>query len=307
MADDFEILDTEEVSMNNLQIYQQDKAMVDMQIATAKRYPRNLKKCIDNAITVVTLDAEIAASCTYSLNKGGKNITGPSVNLAKIILQQMGNVRAEQRVVGYDQTHVTCEAVVFDLERNYAIRTQIRRSIVGSKGRYSEDMATIVGNAGNSIALRNAVFAVFDASIIKKVYNAAKQKITGDVSDVNKLTAKRIAVFEGFKNSYPDFKLSDTEICFAVKKQSPEHITSDDIVTLIGFENSIKGGEMTLESIFRPSANSVQIPKAEDKSEERLIKLINSAKDRKSLEKLKPECKSIEAGRAYDAAYKTLQ
>src|SRR5690606_22894062 len=94
----------------NMEVYQQDRASIDIQISTAKRYPRNLKRAIENAITIVTMDANIAQECTYSLKKGGKLITGPSVVLAKIVAQQMGNMRVEQRVVGYDATHVTCEA-----------------------------------------------------------------------------------------------------------------------------------------------------------------------------------------------------
>lgn len=309
MADDFELITSEEVVLNNLQMYQQDKALIDMQIATAKRYPRNLKKAIENAITLVANDPEFADECTYSLKKGGKTIAGPSVNLAKMLIQQMGNIRAENRVVGYDATHVTCEAVCFDLERNLAIRTQIKRSIVGSSGRYSEDMQVIAGNAGNAIALRNAIFAVIDASIVKRVYREAKKAITGDVSDATKLIARRTTLFDSLKAQYPEFKLTDLEICQAVGKQAVAHITADDLVLLIGFENAIKNGENFLETVFRP--RDVRTPvaqkvKAEDKSEERLTKLIQSAKDIPALEKLKSHVTSNEHRDAYDKQYSSL-
>lgn len=219
----------------------------------------------------------------------------------------MGNIRIENKVVGFDNTHVTCEAVCFDLERNFAIRTQIKRSIVGNSGRYSEDMCTIVGNAGNSIALRNAVFAVIDASVVKKIYDAAKQKITGDVSDESKLIARRTVVFEGFKSAYHTMKLTDDEIAKAVGKSQINHITADDIVTLIGFEKSMAAGEMTPESVFRPTNITGPAPKPpSDKSGERILKLISEAKTKEALEKFKKDATSEAARNAYDLKFKEL-
>src|SRR3972149_11533333 len=92
-------------------IYQQDKAAIDMQISTAKAYPRNITKATNNAIAIVSMDVETAKTCTYSVPRGGKAITGPSVHLAKILAQVWGNLRVDAKVVGIDKTQVTSEAV----------------------------------------------------------------------------------------------------------------------------------------------------------------------------------------------------
>ena len=307
---DIETMEVTEVGMNNLQIYQQDKAFIDMQISTAKQFPRNLSRCIENAVAIVTMDEEIATKCIYSLKKGGKNIVGASVHLAKILAQQMGNMRVENRVVAYDATHVTCEAVCFDLERNFAIRTQIKKSIVGTNGRYSEDMAVITGNAGNSIALRNAIFAVIDANIINKVYKAAQARIVGDVSDETKLAARRTVVVNGFISTYADYKLTEKEIAASVGKEAVSHITKEDIVTLLGFENALKSGELKLDSVFRPQMTGAIKAKPvapADKSEDRILQLVEGAKTREALIKLFPNCSSIQAKSAYDAKLLTLK
>ena len=65
--------------------YQQDVAQIDSQVSTAKKYPRNLRKLTDNAIAIVTIDKDTAASCNYAVPRGGKSITGPTVHLAKIL------------------------------------------------------------------------------------------------------------------------------------------------------------------------------------------------------------------------------
>jgi hypothetical protein len=306
---EIEMVEVEEVvSMNNLQIYQQDKAVIDMQITTAKKYPRNLKQCINNAITIATLDVETAKSCIYSLKKGGKVITGPSVYLAKIVAQQFGNIRVENRVVGYDATHVTCEGVCFDLENNYAVRTQIRKPIVGNSGRFSEDMCSIIGNAGNSIVFRNAVFAVIPANVVKKIYDAATRAITGDISDSDKLVKRRTLMFKGFKDTYPDFKLTDLEICMSVGKTSIEHITAEDIVALVGFEKSIASGEQTVEAIFKNQQTNIK-PKETppDKGDERCKLLIEEAKTLKDLDNCKAGTKTQELKTLWENKYKLIK
>lgn len=229
-------------------VYEQDKAAIDMQISTAKAYPRNITKATTNAIAIVSMDQETAKTCTYSVPRAGKAITGPSVHMAKILAQVWGNLRVEAKVVAVDHTHVTSEAVCFDLENNLAIKTQVKRSIVGRTGRFSDDMITVTGNAANAIALRNAVLSVIPRAIVDKVYNAAKGKITGDVSDSTKLIARKKQVFDALQDTYG---VSEKEILSSVGKAAMEHITADDLVVLIGIGTAIKDGDTTVEQAFK--------------------------------------------------------
>lgn len=233
-------------------VYQQDKAAIDMQISTAKAFPRNIKRATENALAIVTIDVETAKVCTYSVPRGGKAITGPSVHLAKILAQTWGNLRIEAKVVAIDNTQITSEAVCFDLENNLAIKTQVKRSITGRSGRFNEDMITVTGNAANSIALRNAILSVIPRSVVDKVYNTAKQKITGDVSDNTKLIARRKQVFDGLKDT---FGLTEKEILTAVGKAAIDHVTADDLVVLIGIGTAIRDGDTTVEEAFKGAKN----------------------------------------------------
>lgn len=234
-------------------IYQQDRAQIDIQISTAKAYPRNVKRAIENSIAIVTMDKETAATCTYSVPRGGKAITGPSVHIAKILAQNWGNLRIEAKVVGIDLKHVTSQAICFDLENNLAIKVEVKRSIMTKQGRMNDDMITVTGNAGNSIALRNAILSIIPKAIVDKVYNEAKSKITGDVSDKTKLLARRKQVVDGLKDTY---SLTETEILSAIGKASIDHITSDDLVVLIGLGTAIKDGDTNIETAFRNGSKS---------------------------------------------------
>lgn len=233
-------------------VYQQDKASIDIQISTAKAYPRNIRRATENALAIVTMDQTIAQTCTYSVPRGGKKISGPSVHLAKIIAQVWGNMRIDAKVVDIDQSRVTSESVCWDLESNLAIKVQIKRSIVSRTGRFSEDMITVTGNASNSIALRNAVLSVIPKGIVDKIYNAAKQTITGDVSDKNKLISKRVQVFQQLRDT---FGVSDKEILFAIGKASIDFVDADDIVTLVGVGQAIRDGDTTIEEAFKGVKN----------------------------------------------------
>ena len=262
-------------------IFQADKALIDQQIATAHTFPRNLKRATDNSVAIVTMDKETAETCTYSVPRGGKAITGPSVYLAKIIAQQWGNMRVEAKVTSVDAKQVTSHAVCWDLESNLAIKVEVKRSIVGRSGRFNEDMITVTGNAANSIALRNAILAVVPKAVVDKVYRAAKETITGDVSDENKLKAKRRQVVDGLKGTY---NVTEAEVLSAVGKASLDHLTSDDLVVLIGVGTAIKDGDTTVEYAFKKAKD---IKPDINKEVERVAMLIKDAKTLKELDSYK--------------------
>lgn len=270
------------VQMNNEVAYLQDKAQIDVQISTAKLFPRNMKRSIENAIAVVTMDQETAATCTYSVPRGGKAISGPSVHLAKIIVQVWGNMRIETKVVGVDDNNVTSQAIAFDLESNVAIKVDVKRSIRTKTGRMSEDMIVVTGNASNSIALRNAIFAVIPKAVTDKVYREAMKTITGDISDATKLLKRRKQVFDGLAQTYG---LSEAEILKAVGKAAIDHIDGEDLVVLIGIGQAIKDGDTTVDQAFKGVKSGTKTGAAKDLTEE-LINQINSAKSKSELEAL---------------------
>lgn len=242
-------------------VYQQDKASIDMQIATAKAYPRNIRRATENVLAIITMDAAIAETCTYSVPRGGKRISGPSVHLAKMIAQQWGNMRVKAKVVDIDNARVTSEALCWDLESNLAIEVQIKRSITGKNGRFSEDMITVTGNAANSIALRNAVLSTIPKGVVDKLYNAAKQTITGDVSDKNKLIARRKQIFDGLKDAY---EVTEKEILTAIGKVAIDFVDSDDLVTLVGIGQAIRDGDTTVVEAFKGEKTSAPLITVEE-------------------------------------------
>lgn len=234
-------------------IYQQDKAQIDTQIATAKQFPRNITKAIDDCKAIVTLDNEIASSCTYSLPRGGKQITGPSVHLAKIIAQNWGNMRIEAKVVDIGFKQITSQAVAFDLEKNLAIKVEVKRNIVDKYGKkFKDDMITVTGNAANAIALRNAVFAVVPKGVVENVWKASQRKVLGDLSDEDKMNASRKNALKEFKDNYG---VSEEEVLELLGKPSVSTIDRDDLMTLFGVKQSLIDGDTTVNEVFNRSTS----------------------------------------------------
>ena len=233
-----------------IQVDAVERANVDSQVATAKQYPRDLTRCINNSIVMATMDYETAQSCGYALPRGGKPITGPSVHLAKLLVSNYGNIRAEAKISKITDKRVISRGICWDLENNVATAFEVGRSIVGKNGkRFSDDMITVTGNAASSIAYRNAVFSVIPRAITNKVYQASQHFITGDLSDEEKLVARRKKCLDFFKDEYG---ITEEEVVMLCGKQTVNQIKADQIALLLGITQSLKDGDTTVEELMKP-------------------------------------------------------
>lgn len=245
----YEVLQVNQ-DQNIIQVDAVERANVDSQVATAKQYPRDLTRCINNSIVMATMDYETAQSCGYALPRGGKPITGPSVHLAKLLVSNYGNIRAEAKITKITDKRVISRGTCWDLENNVATAFEVGRSIVGKNGkRFSDDMITVTGNAASSIAYRNAVFSVIPKAITNKVYQAAQHFITGDLSDEEKLVARRKKCVDFFKDEYG---ITEQEVVMLCGKQTINQIKADQIVLLLGITQSLKDGDTTVDELMKP-------------------------------------------------------
>ena len=227
-----------------------EKANVDVQVSTAKQFPRNVTRAIQNSIVMATIDPDTAQMMRYALTRGGKIITGPSVHLAKLIVSNWGNIRAEAKVVQITDSQVVSRGTCWDLENNVATAIEVRRNIKSKNGqRFSDDMITVAGNAANSIAFRNAVFSVIPKAVTDKVYKAAHECIKGDLSDEAKLLQKRTNCLKFFNDEYG---ITEEEVIKLCGKQTVNQIKADELVFMLGIYQSLKDGDTTVEEVMKP-------------------------------------------------------
>ncbi|QRQ99748.1 hypothetical protein [Dyadobacter sandarakinus] len=281
-SNDTEEMQAEVMSVSVIQA--QDAASVNSQVATARQFPRSLSKAKSSINALVVMDKDTATSCGYAVPRDGKNVTGPSVHLANIVAQAYGNIRVETKVVEVGEKTVTCQATAWDLETNYAVRQEVIRKITGKSGRrFSEDMIILTANAGCSIARRNAIFSVVPKPLWQGGYEAAQQFIVGDISDENKLNKKRKDVLDRMTEAYG---ITEADILRSLGLRQVTQIKGEEIKILIGYGQSIKDGDSTVDQIFFPE-RSVDIAATEkQKQTNRVTEHITKATSVEQLEEV---------------------
>lgn len=233
-----------------------NRAEVDMQISTAKQYPRDLNAVLNKIATYATMDKETAEDCFYVLRRKDANgqdtvIEGLSVRMAEIIAGAWGNLRVQTRIIGNDGRMITAQAVCHDLETNFAVSKEVKRSIMTKKGyTYSQDMQVVTGNAAASIAFRNAVLTVIPKAVTKRIINEVKQVALGQSIDLETSRQNIIQYFA--KLGVSQQQLFDY---LGIKKL--EEIDKQSVFELRATANAIKEGTTTVQETFvRPAVEA---------------------------------------------------
>jgi hypothetical protein len=265
------------------------KAEIDMQIATAHAFPRSMQKFMQNAREMACLTVEIAESCAYSLPRGGKFVEGPSIRLAEIVAACYGNLRTGARVIFNDGKVITAQGIVHDLQKNNMHTEEVQRSIqqhewepdptrpgknrkTGKMIPMTEDMQIVTGRAACAIAYRNAVFKVVPAALIQELYEAVKETAKGSAETLVSRREKAMAYFRGLG-------VKDEQIFEVLEVKGLADIGLDELQKLTGMRAAIKNGEASIETLFPPPDAKTKADKATKKTEDKLNKTGNGAKD----------------------------
>ncbi len=256
------LIETEE-QVNQLE---QPSSEIDIQVATAHRYPRSISSFKKMALDIVTSDQETAESCFYMLPRGGKNIEGPGVRLAEIVGLAWGNMRSGARIVGEDDKFILAQGMAHDLERNVAVTVEVRRRITDKYGKkYRDDMIAVTANAACSIALRNAIFKVVPKTFVDSIYKIAKQAAVGDAQTLNDRRHKVV-------DRFAKMGVPKERIFSAMGVSGIEDITLEIVEKLIGLGTAIKDGDIHVDAAF-PAVQAVQKSSSKTESVAQKIKL----------------------------------
>lgn len=245
-----------------------NRAEIDIQIATAKQYPRDINAVLNKIATYATMDRETAEDCFYVLRREDKQgnvnvIEGLSVRMAEIIAGAWGNLRVQARIIGNDGRQITAQAICHDLETNFAVSKEVKRSIVTKKGyTFSEDMQVVTGNAACSIALRNAVLTVIPKAVTKRIINEVKQVALGQSIDLEQSRQNVIQYFA-------KLGVKQEQLFLYLGVKSAQEIDKQKIFELRATANAIKEGTTTVEECFvKPALEAKKEAQAEAKSKD---------------------------------------
>lgn len=242
-----------------------NRSEVDIQIATAKQYPRDLQATLNKIETYATMDKETAEDCFYVLRRKGAGgqesvIEGLSVRMAEIIAGAWGNLRVATRIIGNDGKMITAQAVCHDLETNLAVSKEVKRRITDKYGKtYSEDMQVVTGNAAASIAFRNAVLAVIPKAVTKKVINQVKQVALGQSIDLEQSRQNLLQYFN-------KIGVTKEQLFFYLGVKTLDQVDKQMVFELRATANAIKEGTTTVEESFIKPFQQAQLQQEAEKN-----------------------------------------
>lgn len=223
-----------------------NKGDLDVQIATAKAYPRSMGKAIRNVLELATTDTPTATECIYSIPRDGKLIVGPSIRLAELLFQQWGNNRVSVMIEKIDtkEGYVLVSASYHDLETNSALKRAVRRSIKGRGGHiFSADMINVTTNAAIAIAIRNAIFAGIPKPIWRQAFVKCLAIIEGDEKTLGE---RRTALLQAFVG----LGLKPSQVMAIAGVAGEADINLQKMASLSGLYTAMKNGEITLQEVL---------------------------------------------------------
>ena len=227
-----------------------ERASIDMQIATAHQFPRSLAKFKENALALVTLDEETAASCLYRRPVGRDRdgnetfAEGMSIRMAEIVAGCYGNLRVGTRTIESTPRYVVVQGVAHDLESNFLSTAECKESTVKRNGQpYDERMRVVIEKAAAAKARRDAIFQVVPRASAKFLETAAKNLLFGNASSITKWRT-RIAAW------VKTLGIEEARVWKSLGVEGADDLKQSEIETLIGIQNALKSGDTTLDEAF---------------------------------------------------------
>lgn len=239
---------------------------IDMQIATAHKFPRDVQRALERIKFLAGQDPDTAGDCFYVLQRKGADgtqtsIEGLSVRMAEIIAGCWGNLRVASRIIGNDGKTITAQAVCHDLESNFAISVEVKRRITTKQGyTFSEDMQVVTGNAASAIARRNAILTVVPKAITNTVVKEVRAIALGQSLDIEQGRQKMIAYFQ-------KLGVTTDQLLQYLQCDCIESIGKEEILRMRATAQAIKEGSTTTqETFFTPAQEQLESEKARSKA-----------------------------------------
>jgi len=252
-----------DMGSHNNALEQMQRAEIDVQVSTARRFPRSVDKFIKNATTIACIDEETAAQCCYSRPVGdGKNAEGMSIRMAEIVSSTYQHLRVGAMIISQTERQVVARGMCHDLENNIASSSEVIESTVNKKGEpFAERMRVVVAKAALAKARRDAIFQVVPRALCKSIYEAAKKTAVGNLATLESRRGKVVAWAKSIG-------VSEASLCEAVGVKGISDIGLTELETLTGIRTAIRDAEISVADAFPMSIPKGEATKAKVEKDE---------------------------------------
>lgn len=218
-------------------------------LVVAKRFPRDPFKSFEK-IREACKRKGLAEEAFYKYQRGGSDVTGPSIRLAEELARCWGNIEYGIRELSNDNGRTEMEAYAFDLEANVTSKQQFVVHHIrdtrggGQKLTDQRDIYEIAANMG-ARRLRSRILALLPADFVDGAVQVARATLAA--ADAEEPMAERV---KKLLNAFSPFGVMSAHI-EAKLGHSLETITPGEFQTLREIHSSLRdGGKM--ETYFAP-------------------------------------------------------
>ncbi len=229
-----------------------EKASIDTQISTAHQWPRSIAKFRENAIAIVTLDEDTAASCIYrrpvGKDQNGKETyaEGMSVRMAEIVGNCYGNLRVGARLVEQTAEQVVAQGVAHDLESNFLSTSEVVESTLTKFGKpMSPRMRVVIAKAALAKARRDAIFQVVPKALAKPLETAARNLLFGNSTSISHWREKTVEWIA-------KLGIDEKRVWNALQIQGADDLKQPEFEILLGIKTALQNGDTDVDTAFPP-------------------------------------------------------
>lgn len=240
-----------------------ETAQIQSMMVIAKKFPRNEKLVLDRILNDCQRPG-LAEKALYSYARGGTEITGPSIHLAKAIAKRWGNMTSGIVELEQRNGESVCEAFALDLESNYKESKTFTVPHVRSTKRGSyrledpRDVYELVANNG-SRRERACILSVIPGDIVETAVEQCVNTMRAQ-ADTSPENVKRMC--ERFSK---EFNVSKEQIEKRIQRRI-DSITPAQMVSLRNIYNSLKDGMSTPAEWFEPEEEKAEAKNGNDRA-----------------------------------------
>lgn len=237
--------DTGEIQVSHAQSSAQHE--IQSAIIIARKFPRSEDQAFGRLMKAVGRKT-FAMSATYSFPRGGTNVTGPSVNLAREAARVWGNIRYGVDVVADDDDKRTIRGWAWDVETNTRVSSEDTfKKLVQRKNKVTKQTEWVapderdlreLTNKHGAICVRNCLLQLLPPDIIEDACTAARKAAVSAAGE--NLDENRKAIIKAF---------GDMNVTVADLEKYLEHelrtCNAEEVADLRQVYKSIKDGNTT--------------------------------------------------------------
>lgn len=171
-----------------LSVVTREQTEIQSAIIAAKKFPRKEQAAFARAVRSFER-VSMAEAATYGFPRGGKQITGPSVDCARELARCWGNIRYGLRVIAQTNDRMHIKGYALDLETNSYVEAEdefsklIQRKVDSPQGKITKwvepderDLRELTFRRG-AILVRNCILQILPPDLVDNVLSVATQTL----------------------------------------------------------------------------------------------------------------------------------